>query len=717
MTRATMRLVSMVLVMLFGIGGHPAHGSSCATPLVAVGPVDPVNGFPAYYIDSNDAALQPCLDVACDPAFVLPDPNAPLSFPDNFPLEFNYYRTTGKLTAGTIRVVYVAALIGSFGDGKVVLPGDQVVFARLRFRLSGATPGGVYTFTHPYGVTTVLADGVGNADVKADVGNASPLAFTVALDGGVGPFLHSVVQAPPGLIGDPANPQAVTGSPCGSNLLRVEGPGLPNGVFETDQFNLVGREAVLCGNGVLDPGEQCDDGNTLAGDCCSPACQFEAPASPCATNVCLDGMACDGAGVCGGGTPNMGPCDDGNACTTGDVCVGGTCVGGAAPDCNDNNPCTSDACDPASGCVNAPNALPCDDGNACTTGDTCAGGGCVPGPATNCDDGNPCTTDACDPMLGCTNTANTDRCNDGDSCTVNDACANGTCSGAPLVCPTATPLGPATGDAYVDSSVATTRLGGKSQLRVSASPLRRAILRMQVSGIGNRTVTSAVLNLKVSSTSGAGSVSGGRIHLISDCSWDEHTVTSQSQPLIDGPALAEVGPVKAGQTLSFDVTPAITGDGTYCFAIDSQSNDVVIYNSHEAKSGRPGLKITAACPCAAPPAPVCGDRIVNQPTEQCDGSADGACPGRCQADCTCAPAPSGGPEATIEADTFVESDRPTTNLGAKSKISVDAGVKAVERAFLRIRVSGIGGRTVSSAHVRLQVANVLNANSISGGAI
>ena len=33
-----------------------------------------------------------------------------------------------------------------------------------------------------------------------------------------------------------------------------------------------------CGNGVLDTGEQCDDGNTLNGDCCSASCQIEATA-------------------------------------------------------------------------------------------------------------------------------------------------------------------------------------------------------------------------------------------------------------------------------------------------------------------------------------------------------------------------------------------------------------------------------------------------------
>lgn len=40
--------------------------------------------------------------------------------------------------------------------------------------------------------------------------------------------------------------------------------------------------AAPCGNGVIDTGEECDDGNTQDGDCCSALCQFEAGGSPCA---------------------------------------------------------------------------------------------------------------------------------------------------------------------------------------------------------------------------------------------------------------------------------------------------------------------------------------------------------------------------------------------------------------------------------------------------
>ncbi|MBC8340132.1 MAG: hypothetical protein H8E63_00535, partial [Proteobacteria bacterium] len=36
-----------------------------------------------------------------------------------------------------------------------------------------------------------------------------------------------------------------------------------------------------CGDGVLDAGEQCDDGGTAAGDCCSATCQFESATTSC----------------------------------------------------------------------------------------------------------------------------------------------------------------------------------------------------------------------------------------------------------------------------------------------------------------------------------------------------------------------------------------------------------------------------------------------------
>ena len=164
-------------------------------------------------------------------------------------------------------------------------------------------------------------------------------------------------DSPKGDHGDPAANQTVTGSPCGTNILRVEGPGFPVGGQQTDQFQpLVGRRHPICGDGFLDAGEQCDDGNVLDGDCCSSTCQLE---------------------------PNGIPCQDGDACTTGDTCSAGTCIGGPPPNCDDGNQCTADSCDHALGCQNLaqPNDTPCDDGQPviCSLPYTCQEGLCTAG--------------------------------------------------------------------------------------------------------------------------------------------------------------------------------------------------------------------------------------------------------------------------------------------------------------------------------------------------
>ena len=56
---------------------------------------------------------------------------------------------------------------------------------------------------------------------------------------------------------------------------------------------------IGCGNGRLDCGELCDDGNRLAGDCCSPTCTPEPSGAACSAGggLCAD-ERCDGAGLC-----------------------------------------------------------------------------------------------------------------------------------------------------------------------------------------------------------------------------------------------------------------------------------------------------------------------------------------------------------------------------------------------------------------------------------
>ena len=142
--------------------------------------------------------------------------------------------------------------------------------------------------------------------------------------------------------------------------------------------------------------------------------------NPCTDDYCDPQLGCQHA-------PNNADCDDNNACTTLDVCNNGTC-GGTPVNCNDFNPCTTDTCVPASGCTFTANTNPCSDGNACTAGDTCSNGVCNPGTAVVCNDNNVCTTDSCNPASGCVFAANTNACDDGNPCTVGDTCGNGVCN-------------------------------------------------------------------------------------------------------------------------------------------------------------------------------------------------------------------------------------------------------------------------------------------------
>jgi uncharacterized protein (TIGR03382 family) len=129
----------------------------------------------------------------------------------------------------------------------------------------------------------------------------------------------------------------------------------------------------------------------------------------------------------------------------GKVCGDDGC-GGSCGACSDGNVCTDDGCE-SGACVYTPNAQPCEEGDECSVNDACAGGVCVPGGPMDCDDQNPCTDDGCT-NGGCYWDENQAGCDDDDPCTVDDQCIQGGCApGNPMGCDD---LNPCTDDACVD---------------------------------------------------------------------------------------------------------------------------------------------------------------------------------------------------------------------------------------------------------------------------
>jgi hypothetical protein len=224
--------------------------------LTQVGPLAD-HGFPSWYRDSNGVRLEPCVTLNDPLCSALPDtvadPNAPISFPNNFPDEM-FYQLAGAtvtLTNG-VRATIGMDLEGAFANGTVI-PGDQMVFGRVRIRFD-ASAGERYRIIHPYGIDDIVATDRG-VNMTEDIG-AAPGAFGQALNSRIGPFLKwdpaVAPAAPAGYIGDPGVDHKVLGSPYNTNFVRIEQLDPDTGtvlsqVGFTDLFSIQGRLATNAG--------------------------------------------------------------------------------------------------------------------------------------------------------------------------------------------------------------------------------------------------------------------------------------------------------------------------------------------------------------------------------------------------------------------------------------------------------------------------------------
>lgn len=163
--------------------------------------------------------------------------------------------------------------------------------------------------------------------------------------------------------------------------------------------SIIDPSTSLCGNGVKEAGEECDDGNSVATDACNNSCRI--------TDRCGNGLIEVGE-----------PCDDGNSINT-DACT---------------NACALARC--GDGYTQSGRGEQCDDGNT-NDFDNCKNtctfpicGDGVKNGTEQCDDGNSNNLDAC--TTACLNarcgdghiqTSNNEQCDDANT-NDNDSCSN-----------------------------------------------------------------------------------------------------------------------------------------------------------------------------------------------------------------------------------------------------------------------------------------------------
>jgi cysteine-rich repeat protein len=135
---------------------------------------------------------------------------------------------------------------------------------------------------------------------------------------------------------------------------------------------------VRCGDEIVDPGEECDDGNNSNRDDCLNTCKLalcgdgRVHDAGSGTEECDDGNIAPGDGCsptcaveCGNGVLN-GACSEGS--------VGAACSANADCDTSPGNGvCIGEQCDPGKTCIGGANA-----GAACAAASACPGGTCAP---------------------------------------------------------------------------------------------------------------------------------------------------------------------------------------------------------------------------------------------------------------------------------------------------------------------------------------------------
>lgn len=431
-----------------------------------------------------------------------------------------------------------------------------------------------------------------------------------------------------------------------------------------------------CGNGIVDPGEACDDGNIMNGDGCSSTCQNEGcgngtvdPNEKCddgntSNGTCADGSPCNGNSDCSTGkcTPDKcsHDCQSLQTCGNGivdfdEVCDDGGVADGKCPDgtpCNSNNDCNnagvcapdgcSKDCQSNETCGNGIKDLGevCDNGSANAIGAACepgcqGGSGCGNGfvdPGEECDDGGSDDSDDC---VSCKFARCGDGFTDSDGTSFREACD-----------PT-DPNGPGSAGCNPNCTVATCGDGiVNPNFKPDGTHPEQCDLGSGAAGNGSNSSCTPTCQFNVCGDGmqgpGEDCDHGGSNGVPGDTCDSTCHVVGCGNGVVDGTEQCDPQTVLTDPANPVD-TPACDSDCTFVVCGDGHTNGsageacdqgsalngTCAYGGSNANAKCDFCSIDCKTHIPNKQAPFCGDAIINDASEQCDdGAANGteSCP-------------------------------------------------------------------------------------------
>jgi MYXO-CTERM domain-containing protein len=339
-------------------------------------------------------------------------------------------------------------MLAAAGAPALAAPGDSCAeateIATLPFASNGSTCGAGDDFNNESGGAALCSDlpkGYGGDDVffKLTLQQGNQVAFDLSLPAGSNGDLALFLMRAPSCA-DPlvcaGNSVDLIGAGVGPERIKTNAQAYPTGTYYlivdsklsapdpascgAYALTVTGHLSAFCGNGSVDPGEVCDDGNNDDRDCCAADCLSKAAAGTVChglAGLCDVEETCNADGTCPvnavklAGTscrPANGPCDvaevcDGvtPACGVDRFLAGGTVCRPGQGICDQTETCSGVGPDCPTNGFKA-TGTPCGAASTCQKAPICNGSGsCLPGGQISCDDSNSCTSDSCSPFFGC----------------------------------------------------------------------------------------------------------------------------------------------------------------------------------------------------------------------------------------------------------------------------------------------------------------------------